>query len=58
MLDWYNVLINVKEAMDQIQIRLTLISSDVERPDQNKMIKIVAPTILETMKLVISEIEN
>ena len=58
MLAWYNVLIRVKQAMDPIQIRLTLNSLDVVRPDQNKMIKIVAPVILETMKLVISEIEN
>ena len=58
MLDWYNVLIRVKQAMDPIQIRLTLNSLNVVRPDQNKMIKIVAPTILETMKLVISEIGN
>ena len=58
MLDWYNVLINVKEAMDPIQIRLTLISLYVVRPDQNKMIKIIAPAILETMKLAIREIGN
>ena len=58
MFDWYNVLIRVKEAMDPIKIRLTLNSLVVVRPDQSKMIKIVAPAILETMKLVISEIEN
>ena len=58
MLAWYNVLIKVKQAMDPMHIRLTLISLNVVRPDQNKMIKIIAPAILETMKLVISEIGN
>ena len=54
MLDWYNVLITVKQAMEPIHIRLTFISLDVVRPDQNKIIKIIAPAILEIMKLVIA----
>ena len=58
MLAWYNVLIKVKQAMDQIHTRLTLISLNVVRPDQNKINKILTTGMQEAMKLMISETEN